>query len=251
MALCRSCSREIANDARFCPHCGRDQTVLFPATNTIQTPSYPVPQPPPSRGSSPLRWVGIGLGGCLGLVVLSVVFVGCLAVLGSVGGQQASDGGRQAPRQAQSDAPAQGSEEQPERQPTAQVGDTVKVGNVAWQVTNAQQTSALKSQFGSRPKRGNFVIVDFLFTNNGNEAVTLDTISLTLKDERGRKFEPDTDTFEYVPARKDIFLTQVNPGVSQEGRVIFTVAPDASGFTLHAGDLDFWSNKSAHIGLGF
>ena len=69
-------------------------------------------------------------------------------------------------------------------------------------------------------------------------AVTLDTVSLTLIDSDGRKFEADTDTSEYVPMNKDIFLEQVNPGVMKQGETIFTVAPGASGFILKAGDTD-------------
>lgn len=37
MVLCRSCQRQMDNDARFCPACGRDQTVLFPPQDTIDT----------------------------------------------------------------------------------------------------------------------------------------------------------------------------------------------------------------------
>src|SRR5215217_9509707 len=76
-------------------------------------------------------------------------------------------------------------------------------------------------------------------------AVTLDTVSLTLIDSDGRKFEADTDTSEYVPMNKDIFLEQVNPGVMKQGETICTVAPGASGFILKAGDTDIFSDKNA------
>jgi hypothetical protein len=136
----------------------------------------------------------------------------------------------------------------------AAIGDTVRVGDAEWTVTNARRAKVLRQKgFGSfgDAKQGNFVIVGFTFTNQSNEAVTLDTISLPLHDSQGRVYEADTDTFGYIPAEKDIFLTQVNPGVTQEGAVIYTVAPDASGFTLHAGDLEFFGADEAKIALGF
>jgi hypothetical protein len=105
-------------------------------------------------------------------------------------------------------------------------------------------------QFGET-KQGDFVIVDFTFTNNSNEAVTLDSASVALIDSSGNKSETDPDTFGYVPASKDIFLENVNPGVTREGQVIFTVAPDASGFKLQVGDTNPFSNKNGFVELGF
>lgn len=92
--------------------------------------------------------------------------------------------------------------------------------------------------------------MDFNFTNQGNEAVTLDPVSLTLVDAQGRESEADTDSFGYIPADKDIFLEQVNPGVARQGQVIYTVAPDASGFQLRAGDAAIFSDQSVLIDLG-
>jgi hypothetical protein len=124
------------------------------------------------------------------------------------------------------------------------------VGDVEWTVTSARQATELQSSFGDTAQ-GNFVIVAFNFTNGSSEAVTLDSASLALLDSEDRTFEPDTDSFEYIDPNKDIFLEQVNPGVSQEGEVIFSVAPGASGFTLQAGDTDMFSDKNGLINLGF
>lgn len=139
-------------------------------------------------------------------------------------------------------------------QSAARSGDTLTVGGVQWKVTGAKRAKVLKQrefgQFGNT-KRGNFVIVDFVFANVSNEPVTLDRVSLALIDNKGRKSQPDTDTFGYVPSELDPFLEQVNPGVSKAGRVVFTVAPDASGFKLQAGDADLFSDKNGYIVLGF
>jgi hypothetical protein len=67
------------------------------------------------------------------------------------------------------------------------------VGVGEWIVTNASYANTLTSDYGDT-KSGNFVIVDFTFTNIGDEAVTLTTSYVVLLDSQGREFEPDTDT---------------------------------------------------------
>ena len=51
------------------------------------------------------------------------------------------------------------------------------------------------------------------------------TWTLSLIDSSGNKSEVDPDYFSYVPTSKEIFLENVNPGVTRPGEVIFTVAP--------------------------
>lgn len=130
------------------------------------------------------------------------------------------------------------------------MGEDVTVGDVGWQVTNARQANELSSQFGDS-KQGNFVIVDFNFINNASEPTTLDTASLALFDGEGRKFEADPDAYEYIDPSKNIFLEQVNPGVSQQGEAIFTVAPGANTFEIELGDADLFSNDAKRVALGF
>jgi hypothetical protein len=250
---CGNCGHELSPEDQFCRNCG---TPVHQAAS-VPTPEADVPVPPPPQqqdtqqapppqeaGAPPTRRSTANkvLLGCAGLVVVLVLFVGCLAVIvGGGGGQQPA---------------GSGSEEEAKAKPGTTkgtpvgIGDPVKAGKVEWNVTNARQVTELKAPYSGR-KRGNFVIVDFNFTNGTKEAVTLDSASLTLIDSQGRKFEADTDTFEYVPTNKDIFLEQVNPGVMKQGETIFTGAPDASGFILRAGDTDMFSDKNAYIDLGF
>ena len=140
--------------------------------------------------------------------------------------------------------------------PKGKIGQTVKFSNVAWQVTTARQATELKAP--SYPKKkGNFVIVDFLFTNNADEVTYLETGSLTLLDGEGCEFEMQPNEFVYIDPvylapGKNIFSENVNPGVTKDGEVIFIVAPEAKDFTLRAGDTDpFISDENAYIELGF
>ena len=94
------------------------------------------------------------------------------------------------------------------------------------------------------------MIVDVLFKNNGNEAVTLDSSSLVIIDNKGRESETDPDASMYVPSNQDLFLNQVNPGVTKAGRAIFDVAPDAQGLVLRCGDTNPFGGTSAYADLG-
>ena len=129
------------------------------------------------------------------------------------------------------------------------VGQTAQVANVTWRVSDAYLTNQLRSNFGTQ-KRGRFVVVNFTFTNNRSEEVTLDPdMHMILKDRTGRQFGTDVDSWEYMPTNLDIFLEPVNPGISKNGRVIYQVPPDAWGFTLKLDDVEFWKEESAVFDL--
>lgn len=210
----------------------------------IETPYTQVPPLPPQQGGrSWIKWLLIGGGGCLMLVVLTaILFGGCLAVLSSGGDSGSGDGNDGGGGNSE----GLGYKEALEN--AVPVGETVKVGDVAWTVSNVQNSSQLKA-LGEK-KQGNFVIVDVTFINNGKEPVTLDSASLALRDDQDRTHETDPDASFYVPTNQDLFLNQVNPGVSKQGRAIFTVAPDAKGLILEAGDTDMFGGDSAYVNLG-
>jgi len=183
-----------------------------------------------------VRWLLIGAGGCLLLLFLVLLgFGGCMAaIIGSSGG----GGGEQSPEDKYAAA----------KKKATPIGETVTAGNVAWTVQSVQQVTELKSL--GQKKRGNFVVVDLIFKNNGDEAATLDSSSLAILDDKGRTSETDPDASMYVPTNQDLFLNQVNPGVSKQGRAIFNVAPDAKGLILRAGDTNPFGGEDAYVDLG-
>ena len=189
-----------------------------------------------------------------------------MAILGAIvggGGGGGNDGGggkvaekpKKEQRAAQQEQPEKKeekpqAEKKPKPQPEYSVGQTAQVANVEWKVADAYLTNQLKSNFGTQ-KQGRFVVVNFTFTNNRNEEVTLDPeLHMILKDSRGREFGTDTDAWEFMPTNLNIFLEPVNPGLSTNGRVVYQVPPDAEGFTLKLDDVEFWEDKSVVFDLG-
>ena len=113
------------------------------------------------------------------LGVLGIVAVGCLAIIGGSGTDTASSSNPEAPTapeepgQDEVKSPEPPPEPEPEPEPAPEeepqgpkvgMNETVRVGDVAWTVTKARQRDEIKEPFGDR-KAGNFVVVDFDFTN--------------------------------------------------------------------------------------
>jgi hypothetical protein len=273
---CSYCGHELAEDTRFCPNCGR------PVHETAHVPTpeadVPVPPPPqhaggtapaqettaPTQGRSRGRTVVLGCLAVFGLLFLLIV----AAAIGGGGGDQASspperaeqnkglDSGGKNP---EANKPLQGEKAKPQEEPADQnqekvysIGEEVRVGDVSYTVTNARKATQLRDTYGiDPPKRGNFVVVDFIFSNNGNEPVNMSDVGLYVYDGEGRQYETDSDMFGYIPENKDIFLLErVNPGMSREAQVIYSVPPDASGFQLEVTS-GFWQSEVARIKLGF
>ena len=167
------------------------------------------------------------------LLLLFVGFAGCLAAIGGGGG---GEGGG-------SDGDLSRQEIKSRAVP---VGDPVEAGDLTWTIVGtAQQTE--RNDLGER-RTGNFIVVDLTVRNNGEEAVTVDTQSLAILDDQGLTHEADTDA--YVPSRLDLFLQQINPGVTQQARVVFNIAPDASGLILRLGDGDPFTEENGYVNLG-
>lgn len=267
---CSNCGHELGDAVQFCPNCGS------PVHRTAHVPTpeadVSVPPPPQAGNTDPAAPGGGGQRrpvrmGCLGLLVL--VFL--LFIIGGAlsGGDETAGGGGNGGGAANNDAqisagdgkkaepepePQEEPEPEPEKKPKPEpkygVGQTAQAGNVEWTVTDAFLTDQLKSTFGTQ-KRGNFVVVDFTFTNNRNEEVTIDPeLHMILKDSQGREFGSDPDAWEFVPTDLMIFLEPVNPGVGTEGRVVYEVAPDAAAFTLTLDDVEMMEDKSAVFDLG-
>jgi hypothetical protein len=249
---CSNCGNELGLDDQFCKNCGQPvgQTARVP-TPEADVPVPPPPQqqsgqqappqqqagPPPPRRSTTSKV----LIGCVGLVVLSVLFVGCLAVF-AVGGGDGTGGDQQAQDSGQGGGQA-----------PASIGEKVVVGDSAYTVTNAQQETRLESPNGfDRPMTGNFLVVDFTVENLGDEPMTVSDIGLYVYDDQDRQFETETDVpLGYIPESKDLYLLdRINPGLSQSVRVVFSVPPDSQGYEMEVSS-GMLASETRRISLGF
>jgi hypothetical protein len=257
--FCENCGTAIGDTTNFCPNCGAAQRP-DPDVPTGPPPSPPdpgristarapnVPPPPEQPQSHTMRNIAIAL------IVLIVLIALAGRACGS-GGETSSGGSTTASESNTKEEAKKEKEKSKQNQETeVAIGQPVTAGDIEWTVTDALTVNELRQdtfgQFGES-KQGNFVWVDLLFTNNGSEPSTLTTQSLALLDSSDRESRPDTDTFGYIENERNIFLEQVNPGVTREGTAIFTVSPNASGFRLRVGDANMFSSAEAYVDLGF
>jgi Domain of unknown function (DUF4352) len=185
------------------------------------------------------KWSAIGCGGLVALAVVGVVAIAIFAPPPTPEERKQVDKllqEGQKPQQAQ-----------PEK--LLQVGDTATPGEVEWIVTEAFRTPLLRSNFGTS-KQGDFILIEFTFTNGRSEEVTIDPeLHMTLTDDQGQKYGTDVDAYEFVPVDKDIFLQPVNPGVSQDGIAVYQVSEQASGFTFAVDDVALATDEQATYDL--
>ena len=175
------------------------------------------------------------------LVVITVVVSGC-------GGEEQDASSPPANEEAAEQDVAEQTE--PAREEVASVGDVVTVGDVQWSVTDAEELDELISNKGEY-EPGNFVIVDITLRNNSNQDLTVATPFLTLVDDQGRESEADIDTnFTYLFPEENMFVDQIRPGSTKEGKAIFAVNSDGEGFELQVGEAKFASDETASIDLG-
>ena len=269
---CRNCGNELSPEDQFCPNCG---TPVHQAAR-VPTPEADVPVPPPPQPGGaggaaapqqPAQESGGGrrrhpiLLGCLGIIGLLVVLVIVLAALGGGdetaggggggGGQPAQDSGQGQQNQAQGQG--QGQDQGQGARGPARIGQEVVVGDAAYTVTRAWRKTELRDPSGfDDPVQGNFVLVDFTVENRGEEPMSVSDLGLYVYDNQGREFETETDIpLGAIPENRDLFmLDRINPGLSQDVRVVFTVPPDAKGFEMEVSS-GLFATETRRIALGF
>lgn len=185
-------------------------------------------------------------------VAMGIAFLLVAALAGGCGGEE------QAPGSSEDEVAEQdGAEQEPAEttesgeESAASIGEPVTVGDVQWTVTDAEQLDELISNRGDY-EEGDFVSIDITLSNNTNQDITLATPFFTLIDDQGREVEPNIDNnFTFLYPEENMFVDQINPGATKEGKIIFPAYPDASGFRLQVGEVRFASDETEYIDLGF
>lgn len=122
---------------------------------------------------------------------------------------------------------------------TFQLSQEAPTGNVVWKITGAQTRAVLKDEiWGPKRASGKWVIVSGTITNNGQDSILADDSVVHLVDSRGRQFDSSSEGLLYVPEEKNMFLKQINPGLTKQFQIIFEVPKDATGLSFRAGDMD-------------
>jgi len=135
--------------------------------------------------------------------------------------------------------------------------ETFKVGDVQWELIDARDRGntlkASESRYASiasdKTTTGKFIEITVEVENFGTDMKSV--TNLTLIDDKNREFTSSSDTSEWVPEGKELFLlSNLYPNVPQQFIDIYEVPADATGLKVMVGDLDLFSGDEALIGLG-
>ncbi|MGR5983482.1 DUF4352 domain-containing protein [Bacillus cereus] len=175
--------------------------------------------------------------GCLGIIALIV-----LGAIGAAfgGGDDKEEKASSDPKQ-ETQAPA--AKEEPKKEvkkeePKKELSKEGESSKVKIAVGSVESTDSVGGQYLSEKAQGVFKVVEISITNNQKDAITVDANSFKLVDNQDREFKYSTQAqtaFDVGNGGKsDFFLKQLNPGLTQTGKIIFDIPADAQGLVLKA-----------------
>ncbi len=128
------------------------------------------------------------------------------------------------------------------------IPDYVRVGNVRWQVLDAENLGHVLEENGERQKtKERFVTVLFQLTNKGSETLKYDVVDdVKLRDNQGREHRhylvprvglPDRYPGEFIPDSEECNDIDLDPNKITTCTAVYEVPADATGLIFIASDL--------------
>jgi hypothetical protein len=131
---------------------------------------------------------------------------------------------------------------------TARVGDDLSLKGTTYRVTNAETAASVGDRYTGAEANGVFVIVDLTLTNEESEPATIIEDNLHLIGGNGDEYSTSDDAILAFP-NQTLFLEEIQPGVSEDGKLVFDIPKDAvRGAKLQVEDL--FSGSTGEIDLG-
>lgn len=157
-----------------------------------------------------------------------LVFIVFIVVVSASGGDSAGDSSSNGNSGTQQ-------EQQNKEVVTAKIGETVQSGDLAFTVNGVKEYQSLGNSFTSKDAQGIFKVVSLKIENVGKETKTIDSSMINLTDSEGRTFERSVDgqtAKGMAQGQVDLFLQQVQPGLSVNGEIVFDVPETAEGLMI-------------------
>jgi len=135
----------------------------------------------------------------------------------------------------QTEAPKQ---ETPKQEAPKELSKEGVSSDVAIKIGAVETKDTVGNEFSNEKAQGIFKIVEVSITNNQKDAITVDANSFKLVDDQGREFTYSTQAQTALDIANggdmDFFLKQLNPGLTQTGKIVYDVPQDAKGLTMKA-----------------
>jgi outer membrane biosynthesis protein TonB len=148
--------------------------------------------------------------------------------------QQASTEVKEEPKKEEVKKKEEPKKEEPKKE-LSKEGESSKV-KIA--VGSVESIDSVGGEYLNEKAQGVFKVVEISITNNQKDAITVDANSFKLMDNQDREFTYSTQAQTAYDigngGKSDFFLKQLNPGLTQTGKIIFDVPADAQGLVLKA-----------------
>lgn len=119
----------------------------------------------------------------------------------------------------------------PENEPAPGVGDTVRVGDFDVTVTEVEPgLTSIGEDFLAEEPQGQFVVVRASVTNTGDSAEYFLDGEQQLIDAQDRQHSTSSSAF--LMDEESLWLTEINPGNTVEGALLYDIPADASPVAL-------------------
>jgi len=119
--------------------------------------------------------------------------------------------------------------------PMAKIGDAVKSGNLTFTVTAVEDFQSLGSSYSKKTAQGIFKVVTLKVENTGKDTKTIDSSMVKIKDDQDRTFDRSIEgqtAKGMAQGSVDMFLQQVQPGLSVTGDIVFDLPKEAAGLKI-------------------
>ncbi len=156
-----------------------------------------------------------------GILVIIVLFF----IIGSGGSKKGSS----------TTTGSQAQQAKTEEKTVAKLNEPVVSGDLSFIATSVSDSKILGNSFTKKEAQGTFKIITLKISNTGKETKTVDSSMIKLKDDQGRTYERSIEgqTAKGLSQGKvDLFLQQVQPGLSVTGDIVFDVPADANNLIL-------------------
>ncbi|WP_147915481.1 DUF4352 domain-containing protein [Ruania zhangjianzhongii] len=149
------------------------------------------------------------------------------------------------------DASAEPTEE-PSEEPelTFGIGDAARAGELEFVVDGVETgQESIGDGFLSEEAQGQYVLVEVTVTNTGSEEATFYDGDQLLIDTEGREHSSDSGAWMYLDEDEGFFVTDINPGNTTAGVLVFDIPTDATPASITLSDGSWFSYSEVEISL--
>jgi hypothetical protein len=131
---------------------------------------------------------------------------------------------------------------------TAQVGDKLTLKGTTYRVTGVDTVKQIGDEYTGATANGEFVVIDIQLTNEEDEPATILEDNIRVIGGNGSSYSTSDDAL-FVYPDQTILLEEIQPGVTERGKLVYDLPPGAvKGARLQVEDL--FSGSTGEIKLG-